>query len=60
MADALTKPVDGNKVVEHVKRIGGMLTEGMHELAPEVEDDGADEAEKWKRGDEGDGGDGWS
>ena len=46
VADALTKAVDGNKVVEHVTKTGGRFEEGRHELAPEVaKDEGREEEE---------------
>ena len=55
LADALTKPVDGNKTAEHMRKTGGILKEGRHVLAPEVEEDGEDEANGWRRNDEDDG-----
>ena len=56
IADALTKPVDGNKTAEHVARIGGRFQEGRHKLAPEVaeEDVIADDAARPDEEDEKD------
>ena len=48
IADALTKPVDGNKTAEHVARVGGRFKEGRHELAPEIaaeEDESVEQGE---------------
>lgn len=36
VADALTKPVDGNKVMKHVSKTGGTFEDGRHYLAPAV------------------------
>ena len=34
LADALTKPVDGKLLSEHLVRVGSILLEGRHALAP--------------------------
>ena len=34
LADALTKPVDGKLLTEHLVRVGSILPEGRHALAP--------------------------
>ena len=34
LADALTKPVDGKLLSEHLVRVGSVLLEGRHALAP--------------------------
>ena len=34
LADALTKPVDGKLLAEHLVRVGSILPEGRHALAP--------------------------
>ena len=37
LADALTKPVDGKLLTEHIKRVGSILLEGRHSLAPALD-----------------------
>ena len=37
LADALTKPVDGKLLTEHLVRVGSTLPEGRHALAPALE-----------------------
>ena len=37
LADALTKPVDGKLLTEHLVRVGSILPEGRHALAPVLE-----------------------
>ena len=37
LADALTKPVDGKLLAEHLVRVGSILPEGRHALAPALE-----------------------
>ena len=37
LADALTKPVDGKLLTEHLARVGSILPEGRHALAPALE-----------------------
>ena len=34
LADALTKPVDGKLLTDHLVRVGSILPEGRHALAP--------------------------
>ena len=34
LADALTKPVDGKLLTEHLVRVGSILLEGRHAFAP--------------------------
>ena len=37
VADSLTKPVDRNKLDEHVRKTGGVFEDGRHALAPATE-----------------------
>ena len=37
LADALTKPVDGKLLTEHLVRVGSILLEGRHALAPAID-----------------------
>ena len=52
LADALTKAVDGNKLGEHMRRTGGVLEEGRHQLAPEVGEEEETRMTMRGRGDE--------
>ena len=37
--DALTKAVDGNKIQEHVRKMGGGFAKGRQRLAPALNED---------------------